>query len=77
MITTLFTKTFLLAALERAIKTTCQALIVVVGAAQFDVFTANWQSLASVAAAAFFLSVLTSVASEPFGPSGSPSVVTG
>ena len=72
----MFTTNFAKQTLERALKTAAQTLILVVGAAQgFDLFTADWRTLGAAAAGGFILSVLTSIASAPFGTTGTPSVV--
>ena len=67
--------TFWRSAAERAIKSAAQALILVVGAAQFDWVHADWKSLGLSAASAFGLSVLTSIASIPYGTNGTASLV--
>ena len=61
--------------LERAVKSAAQAAILVIGADQLDALSADWRSVASFAAGAAVLSILTSIASRPFGDDGSPSVV--
>lgn len=72
----MFTKQFLRDLLERATKTAAQTLVLAVGASQgFDLFTADWRTLAGAAAGGFVLSVLSSVASAPFGDHSSASVV--
>lgn len=71
----MFTKLFWKGALERAIRTFCQTLVAVVGAAQFDWMSADWQSLLVTSAVAAGLSVLTSIASANIGDKGTPSVV--
>jgi len=62
-------------AAERAIKSACQTVLLMFGAVQVDVFTVDWKQTAGLAAGAAVLSVLTSVASEPVGAPGDPSVV--
>jgi hypothetical protein len=72
----MFTTTFVKQTIERALKTAAQTLILAVGAAQgFDLFTADWRTLGASSLAGFILSVLTSIASAPFGELGTPSVV--
>ena len=71
----MFTRAFLLATLERAIKTVAQALVAVIAGASFNWFAADWQAIAGVALTAGVLSILTSIASEGIGPKGTPSVV--
>lgn len=72
----MFTKTFLKDLLERAIKTAAQTLVLAVGASQgFDLFATDWQTLGAAAAGGFVMSVLSSLASIPFGDRSSASVV--
>lgn len=72
----MFTRFFWKELFERAVKTAAQTLILAVGAAQgFDLFTADWKTLGGAAAGGFVLSVISSVASAPFGDPGSPSLV--
>lgn len=70
----MFTQTFWKSAIERAIRTFCQTLVAVVGAAQFDWMSADWQSLLVTSGIAAGLSVLTSVAGVNVGEKGSASV---
>jgi hypothetical protein len=71
----MFTKSFVLQLVERAIKTFAQTLVALAGASQMDWLTLDWMQLASTAAIAAGLSVLTSIASDRFGPIDSPSIV--
>lgn len=71
----MFSKDFLKAAAERAAKTFVQTLAALITASRFDWFSADWGQLLGTAAAAAVASVLTSMASEPFGPTGTPSLV--
>lgn len=73
----MFTKQFWKAAVERAIKTAAQCAIVFLGGSQvaLDLWTIDPRGLAGVAAGGAVLSLLTSVASEPFGPDEDPSFV--
>lgn len=72
----MLTKTFWSAAMERAVKTAAQALLLAIGAAQgADLFHLNWVNAAGAAAAGFALSVLTSIVSAPFGNTGTPSLI--
>lgn len=74
----MFSKTFALDLIERAIKSAAQAIILAIGAAEgFDLFAADWFNVAGIAAGAFVLSALTSIASEPFGRKGTASVTDG
>lgn len=72
----MFTSSFWLSALERLIKTGCQSLLAIltIGPA-LDIAHVNWQNALGVAGGAAFLSLLTSLASLPIGPQGSPSLV--
>lgn len=71
----MFTLVFWALALERALKSTAQALLVVWGSAEVNVLTVNWTTAVGVALTAGALSVLTSIVSLPFGPPNSPSLV--
>ena len=67
---------FIQETIERAVKTAAQTAITLLGAGQLDVLTVDWQQVASVSAGAALLSVLTSIASKPLGPTDdSPSLV--
>jgi len=66
---------FAIDVVERAVKTAAQAALLVIGADQANVLTLDWQNVAGFAGGGFVLSVLTSLASLPFGPAGSASVV--
>lgn len=70
----LFTKAFLLGALERAIKSFSQALVVFVGAVGVGVLDVDWQTALSVSAAVAVASLLTSVGNHDFvaGKSSTP-----
>jgi hypothetical protein len=69
----MFTKSFVLQLLERAIKTFAQTLVALAGASHW--LTLDWVQLAATAAIAAGLSVLTSIASDKVGPTDSPSMV--
>ncbi len=71
----MFTWTFWRQALERAIKTLAQSAILAIGAGEFNVFQLNWQTVGGFAVGGMMLSILTSLASLPAGPDGSPSLV--
>lgn len=74
----MFNMSWLRDALERALKTTAQAIVLALGASEgFNLFAADWQNVAGIAAGAAVLSVLTSVISAPFGVKGSASVLSG
>jgi hypothetical protein len=65
-------------ATERALKSAAQAIVLALGASQgFDLFSADWQNVAGIAAGAAILSVLTSVISAPLGAKGSASLLSG
>jgi hypothetical protein len=70
-----FTGSFWTDAIERAAKTVAQALIAVVAATNFDWISADWAQIASIAATAGVLSLLTSVASDRIGAKGTPSIL--
>lgn len=72
----MFTAGFWASASERLIKTFCQSLLAVltVGPA-LNILHVDWANALGVAGAAAFLSLLTSLASIPIGPAGSPSLV--
>lgn len=72
----MFTKSFWKQTAERAIKSAVQmALLMTAGATGFDLFTLDPVRLGLGALGAALLSVLTSIASAPFGNTGTPSVV--
>lgn len=72
----MFTKSFWTQTIERAIKSAVQmALVVIAGAQGLDLFELDLPSLAAGALAGAILSVLTSIASAPFGNPDSPSLV--
>lgn len=62
-------------AAERAVKTGCQTLVVLLGAGAIDVMHVGWIQDLSLAAGAAALSLVTSVASTRVGDSDSPSLV--
>lgn len=71
----MFTKTFVLSALERAAKTVAQAVVAVFAASKVDVLSADWKAIVATAGTAGLLSILTSIASDGIGPKGTPSLV--
>ena len=71
----MFNKAYLLAVLERAVKTAAQSALLVFGADQMNAMTADWGDAAGFAAGGFVLSLLTSIVSSGFG-GGGPSVTT-
>jgi hypothetical protein len=72
---TVWTAKFWKQTVERAIKTAAQAALAffVVGSTVFDQI--DWAAVAGGTAIAAIASVLTSLASAPFGPEDSPSLV--
>lgn len=71
----MFTKSFLMQLVERAIKTFAQTFVALAGASQMDWLNLDWQHLTATAAIAAGLSVLTSIASDKVGPTDTPSMV--
>lgn len=71
----MFTVGFWRDVLERAVKTAAQFALVGGLADVTDVLVLEWQQVAAAAGAGFVVSVATSLASAPFGPHGSPSLV--
>ena len=71
----MFTKSFVMQLVERAIKTFAQTLVALAGASQMDWLNLDWQQLTATAAIAAGLSVLTSIASDKIGPADTPSTV--
>lgn len=71
----MFTGAFWKQAFERAVKTAAQFAIVGLGGNFASVWDADWKVVVGAAGAGAVTSVLTSLASEPFGPTGEPSVV--
>lgn len=72
---TVFSRSFARQASERAVKTFAQVCVALLTTDVVGVLDVNWTQTASVAGLAALVSVLTSVASEPFGPKDSPSAV--
>lgn len=72
----MFTADFWRDAIERACKTAAQAAVGVMGTGALGVLDVDWTGVAAAAALGFVLSLLTSLASEPFGDPGTPSLVT-
>lgn len=71
----LWTLAFWKGALERALKTLAQALIAAVGTERLGILELDWPQIFSLGATAAVLSLLMSVVSAPFGPTGTPSLV--
>lgn len=73
----MFTATFWKLAFERAVKTAAQILILSAGAgAGFDLYSFDLKAAAIATLGGLLLSLLTSIASAPFGNTGTPSLVT-
>lgn len=74
----MLTRDFWRGAAERAAKTLAQALIAAIGTEQLGILELDWRQVLSLGLTAAVLSLLTSVASAPFGPRaevGTPSLV--
>ena len=72
----MFTVKFWTEALERAVKSGAQGIIAAIGVNAVGLADVDWQAAAGAGALLAVLSVLTSVASTPFGPKGDPSLVS-
>jgi hypothetical protein len=72
----MFTKAFLAALAERAVKTFAQALLALLTASGFDVVNANWVGVLVTALFATLLSVLTSIVSSGINADNGPSLTT-
>ena len=66
-------RTFLIDAAERAVKTFAQAVLAYFSAGAFDVLSADWGEALTVGGSATVLSALTSLASLKLGHSGTAS----
>lgn len=71
----IFTKTFALATLERAVKTVCQSAAALLLADGAGLLTVDWAAVGSVSGLAGVISVLTSIGSTAVGEPG-PSLTT-
>jgi len=71
----MFTKTFWIQALERAVKTAAQSALALLTANGTGLLDIDWTALGSVAGLAAVASVLTSVVTSGFGEPDSPSAV--
>jgi hypothetical protein len=69
-------KLFWKQAAERAVKTAIQVFVALLSVGNIGILDAPWSAALSTAAMAAFLSVLTSVISEPVGHRQTPSVIT-
>lgn len=72
----MFTRAFWAAALERALKSAAQGLIVFwgIGDGLLNLWTVDPKGSAGVAAGMFLLSLVMSIASSPFSASSGPSL---
>lgn len=66
---------FWVAAAERALKTLAQTLVALIGANAVSVMELDWPQMLGVAGTAAVVSILTSLASAPFGANNGPSLV--
>lgn len=71
----MWTLTFWKQTVERAVKTAAQAALAFFVVGQTDLYSVDWQIVAGGAAVAAIASILTSLASAPFGQPDSPSLV--
>jgi hypothetical protein len=71
----LFTATFWLDALERAIKTAAQTVLGLIGSNVVDVTSLDWKEIGIATAFTTGLSVLTSIVSSGIGEPGTASVL--
>ena len=71
----LFTATFWLDALERAIKTAAQTILGLIGSNVVDVTSLDWKEIGIATAFTTGLSVLTSIVSSGIGEPGTASVL--
>lgn len=75
----MFTKTFWIDALERALKTAAQFAVVVIGGTAINdpvmLLTLNWLMIGQAVGLGFIVSILTSLASTLIGEKGTASLV--
>jgi hypothetical protein len=60
---------------ERAVKTAAQAAVAFFVVGETGIADVSWSTVGSVAVVAAIASILMSLASAPFGPEGTPSIV--
>lgn len=71
----MWTMNFWRQAAERAIKTAAQVALAFFVVGQTDLLSVDWLAVASGVGVAVIASLLTSIASLPFGPPDSPSLI--
>lgn len=71
----MWTTSFWRQAAERAIKTAAQVALAFFVVGQTDLLSVDWLAVASGVGVAVIASLLTSIASLPFGPPDSPSLI--
>lgn len=72
----MWTKSFWLESMDRAIKSAAQAVVLIWGVAEgFNLFEADFINVGGLALGAFALSLLTSVVSAPLNNKGSASLI--
>jgi len=69
------TGAFWAAASERAVKTAAQAAVALIGTGAVGITSLDWVQIASIAATAAVVSILTSLASDRLGSQPGPSLV--
>lgn len=74
----MFTTAFWLGVLDRTIKSAATtALVLIAGNGPFNVLHTDWQAILGLTGGAALASVLTSLASTPFGDRGTTSMIPG
>ena len=74
----MFSLSFWKDAVERAVKSAAQAVLLALGGSEVaNLFTIDWRIALGAALAGALISLLTSIASAPFGERGSASLITG
>lgn len=72
----LFTRTFWADAIERAVKSLAQAVVIALGGNAVDVWHVDWQTVTGVGLGGGVLSLLTSLASVGIASRGTASLTT-
>lgn len=70
-------KLFIEETVERAVKTAAQAALASFIVGETALQGVDWATVGGITAVAALASVLTSLASGPFGPEGTPSLIKG